>query len=546
MARGQTWEVTIENEGLNKFRVIRGQDKYVVEQKAKAQLDAWHEMWKKKQAAEQKRLEKEKKAQEHETNKELVQEKTEEAQEALENLRKTLKFTLDIDDTVDWEKLKDYSNFRQKPAKPAIDHEPYKHGSKYNPKLGLFDILIKSRKEKKLQGAESLFKNDHATWTEKKNAIEKTHNAKIKKWKKEKEEFLKKQVEINKQIDEKKTAYLNKEASAIYDYCDLVLTNSQYPDYFPQEFNLDYNPNNEILIVDYSLPDIENIPKLNEVKYIQAKKVFKEIYISDAELRRLYDDLLYQITVRSIHELYEADVVNALKSIVFNGWVNSVDKATGKKVNSCILSVQAEKNQFLDRNLAQVDPRACFKSLKGVGSAKLSSLTPIAPILKIDKEDKRFVSSYDVTGDIDETSNLAAMDWEDFEHLIRELFEKEFTQSGGEVKVTQASRDGGVDAIAFDPDPIRGGKIVIQAKRYTNVVGVAAVRDLYGTVVNEGATKGILVTTADYGSDSYEFAKGKPLTLLNGGNLLHLLEKHGHKAKIDIKEAKKILAEKRF
>jgi len=25
--------------------------------------------------------------------------------------------------------------------------------------------------------------------------------------------------------------------------------------------------------------------------------------------------------------------------------------------------------------------------------------------------------------------------------------------------------------IAFDPDPIRGGKIVIQAKRYTNVVG---------------------------------------------------------------------------
>jgi restriction system protein len=81
---------------------------------------------------------------------------------------------------------------------------------------------------------------------------------------------------------------------------------------------------------------------------------------------------------------------------------------------------------------------------------------------------------------------MAAMDWEDFEHLVRELFEKEFAISGGEVKVTQASRDGGVDAIAFDPDPIRGGKIVIQAKRYTNTVGVAAVRDLYGTVVNEG------------------------------------------------------------
>ena len=98
--------------------------------------------------------------------------------------------------------------------------------------------------------------------------------------------------------------------------------------------------------------------------------------------------------------------------------------------------------------------------------------------------------------------------------------------------------------MAFDPDPIRGGKIVIQAKRYTGTVGVSFVRDLYGTVLNEGATKGILVTTSHYGPDAYEFARGKPLTLLDGGNLLHLLEKHGHKARIDVKEAKRILAER--
>jgi hypothetical protein len=89
---------------------------------------------------------------------------------------------------------------------------------------------------------------------------------------------------------------------------------------------------------------------------------------------------------------------------------------------------------------------------------------------------------------------------------------------GGEVKVTRASRDGGVDAIAFDPDPIRGGKIVIQAKRYTNTVELSAVRDLYGTVVNEGAMKGILVTTSSFGPGAYAFARDKPLTLLAGGN----------------------------
>src|SRR5690606_8637543 len=91
---------------------------------------------------------------------------------------------------------------------------------------------------------------------------------------------------------------------------------------------------------------------------------------------------------------------------------------------------------------------------------------------------------------------------------------------------------------AFDPDPIKGGKIVIQSKRYTNVVGVSAVRDLYGTMINEGANKGILVTTSHFGSDAYNFAKDKPLSLIDGDNLLQLLIKHNFKAKIDIQEAK--------
>jgi restriction system protein len=235
--------------------------------------------------------------------------------------------------------------------------------------------------------------------------------------------------------------------------------------------------------------------------------------------------------------------VNALDSIVFNGFVDSIDPATGQEKHSCVLSVQAGKEEFGLINLAQVDPKACFKNLKGVGSSKLHSITPVAPILRIERDDKRFIEGYAVVDHMEEGDNLAAMDWEDFEHLVRELFEKEFSSSGGEVKVTQASRDGGIDAVAFDPDPIRGGKIVIQAKRYTNTVGVSAVRDLYGTVMNEGANKGILVTTSDYGPDAYEFARGKPLTLLSGGNLLSLLEKHGHRARIDLAEAKKMLSD---
>ena len=144
--------------------------------------------------------------------------------------------------------------------------------------------------------------------------------------------------------------------------------------------------------------------------------------------------------------------------------------------------------------------------------------------------DPRFVQETDVLSSIDQRPNLMELTPGEFENLITNLFEK----MGLETRLTQASRDGGVDCVAYDPRPIFGGKVVIQAKRYKHTVGVSAVRDLFGTMQNEGASKGILVTTSGYGKASFEFAEGKPLELLGGSNLLYLLEENaGITAKIE-------------
>ena len=55
---------------------------------------------------------------------------------------------------------------------------------------------------------------------------------------------------------------------------------------------------------------------------------------------------------------------------------------------------------------------------------------------------------------------------------------------------TERSGDGGVAVRAMDLDPIRGGKLVIHVKRYRSTIPPAPVRDLYGTMLHEGATKG--------------------------------------------------------
>lgn len=343
----------------------------------------------------------------------------------------------------------------------------------------------------------------------------------------------------NYEIDRIKSHYFKKEKKGIISFYSKFLTSFSYDPNFQKSVEIDFNDKTNVLIIEYLLPSIEHFPNIKEMRYIKTRNEFKEINFTQRELYNIYDDVIYRIVLDLINIVFQNDVIDSIESVVFNGWSNAINKATGLYNKACILSVFCEKIEFLKINLSEVEPKECFKSLKGISANKISHLTPIKPIISIEKSDSRFVPSKEIG--IDSSTNLASMNWEDFEHLIREIFEQEFSTNGGEVKVTQSSRDGGVDAIAFDPDPIRGGKIVIQAKRYTNIVGVSSVRDLYGTVMNEGATKGILVTTSDYGSDSFKFAKDKPITLINGGNLLYLVEKHGYNARINLKEAKEQL-----
>lgn len=543
--------IDIKHDALGRFRRITGPDQLVVEEKARLQRALWDRQWQRVLEADEKREDRERAIQDRQDKKEQAAQRTEEAREALQEIEEILAHTLKVDDRIHWESLKDPSRFSKdipkRPTPATLPPEPKAQDARFQPSLSLFDKLLSSRRASKEQvarvaflAAQSAWKKEVARITQQNTEATEAFEKASAEWEHERDAFITAQRKQHEQIDAHRKAYESGDSQAILDYCELVLSHSRYPEWITPSLEAEYNANTKTLIVDYELPSFDALPRLKEVRYVQSRDEFDEVQLPESAATKLYDSLIYQIALRSIHELFEADTIGALDSVAFNGWVQSVDKGTGKDIRPCILSLHVQKAEFLSINLAQVDPKTCFRNLKGVGSSKLHSLTPIAPILQMDRTDKRFIEARSVEGTIDEATNLAAMDWEDFEHLIRELFEKEFTASGGEVKITQASRDGGVDAVAFDPDPIRGGKIVIQAKRYTNTVGVSAVRDLYGTVMNEGATKGILVTTSDYGPDAYSFAKGKPLTLLNGANLLHLLEKHGHRARIDLQDAKRL------
>lgn len=477
-----------------------------------------------------------------------------EAQEKLSSLQSILAHTLAIDDRVDWEALKDHTQYEMPKAFPesapttkAVPQPDYSQ-----PKVGFFDVLL-GRKARLLAEAEAEYDGTIAEWNVAETKRQSNFEALTRAFEKRKVAFWEKHMLEEKlfdarraaqhlEVEKLKQAVVDGEEQAVIEHVSLVLDASNYNDLFEKSYLAQYDREQKLLKLAYDLPSPDVMPTIKQVRFIKSTGELKETHISEREKKTNFESAGYQVCLRTIHELFEADENNNYDRILFNGFVTFIDPASGQELRSCLLSILVDKPTFLALDLSRIDPKTCFKSLKGVSAGSLASLASIAPVMELDTEDRRFIDARAVAAEIDESTNLATISWEDFEHLVREVFGHEFASRGGEVKVTQSSSDGGVDAVAFDPDPITGGKIVIQAKRYTRTVGVGAVRDLYGTLMNEGASRGILVTTSDFGPDAYNFANGKPLTLMTGQNLLHLMERHGFNARIDLREAREMMA----
>ncbi|MBD0712384.1 MULTISPECIES: restriction endonuclease [unclassified Streptomyces] len=315
------------------------------------------------------------------------------------------------------------------------------------------------------------------------------------------------------------------EAETVVEFFSAVLfASTAWPEGFPREVSAAYDRGGRALVLDWELPGYEIVPEAKGVKYLPGTDQEKEVPRPVTQRRALYRDVLAQSVLLAVRELFAADRFGALETVVLNGYVGGVDPATGLDSRVCVATAGVGREVFDRLNLELVAAVDCLTgALSGRLSAKPDERTAVAPLRTPDQVGTEVV----VQGDGEEP-DLLAMDPIAFEGLVAELFRAR----GLQAVTTRRSNDGGVDVEALDPDPISGGSIVVQVKRYRNTVPPTAVRDLFGTVQGAGANKGVLVTTSKFGPGSYTFANGKPLTLIPGTELVDLLHQHGLRGRL--------------
>ncbi len=115
--------------------------------------------------------------------------------------------------------------------------------------------------------------------------------------------------------------------------------------------------------------------------------------------------------------------------------------------------------------------------------------------------------------------SLRQMSWQDFELLVGEAYRRQgyaVEETGG------GGADSGIDLILRKNDETT----LVQCKQWkTYKVGVKIIRELYGVMAAEKAHRGVIATCGRFTRDAVAFAEGKPLELLDGSALWHLVER---------------------
>lgn len=336
-------------------------------------------------------------------------------------------------------------------------------------------------------------------------------------------------AKYNEGVDHFADAVRGRDRKAVSRYFQMIIDQLDDPSGFPKLRTAGYVPESTLLALEWRLPVPDIVPPSKAFRWIKARDDFAATARPAVEIRQTYQQLVAQIALRALHRIFSCDQFRLVDTVVFNGIVDAIDRATGQAIEPCLITLRATRDQFTPLVLTHVDPVMCVRKYFAADvSPHPEELQAVQPVMEFKMADPRIIDPVDVISRIDKRPNLLELTPKEFEHFIQNLF----ARMNFDTKIFKADGDGGVDCVAYDPTPIRGGKYVIQAKLYNRTVDPTHVRDLYGTMMSEGAKSGILITTSGYGPSSYEFASGKPLQLIDGPGLLALCHEYKIPARI--------------
>jgi restriction system protein len=113
--------------------------------------------------------------------------------------------------------------------------------------------------------------------------------------------------------------------------------------------------------------------------------------------------------------------------------------------------------------------------------------------------------------------SIRGLTWTAFEGLVSEAYRR---RGFNVEQLLSGGADGGIDLILRKD----GETTLVQCKQWRNAaVGVPIVREIFGVLVHESATRAVIITSGHFTREAEAFAAGKAMVLIEGEQLLEMV-----------------------
>ncbi len=309
--------------------------------------------------------------------------------------------TLEVDDYVDLESLK-VTNVEHPAfapggvAHPAPPLPPLQYPAEpaFEPPAPLGALAGKKKKQAALEQAQATHQSSVQHWQQRCQTMYAAYLAAQENWKQKEAERVEKLATAKAVYDqecqerEAQAEAHNQELAklinglafdvedAIQEYVGIVLSNSTYPESFPVTHSHKFDLSSRELTLQVSVPDPSTVPSVKEYKYAKAKDEITATALPVKAQKDRYASAVWQVAVRTLHEVFEADRAGKIHSIALSVGVDRVAPATGLPETIPLVIVAADRVTFSAFDLANVVPDATLVHLGAAMSKSPFDCTP--------------------------------------------------------------------------------------------------------------------------------------------------------------------------
>lgn len=339
--------------------------------------------------ADKKRLLKEAQAAHIEAMQAKVEEKNTALAEVYADLEGLLQATLEVDDYVDLESLRQVSDHppfdrtdleksvpppptTPEPAEPVfVAPEPVKSliGKKKKTEAAMTSAKAAHEQalsdwEKAKTDADNLRQKQAAKHADAESSRKKLLERELARFKQECDERDRAVADANAELDMLIANLGYGTAEALQEYVSIVLANSAYPEHFVVSHeSFEFDPSTAELALKVHVPPPGAVSDVKAYKYTKSSDEITHTNQSQKASKDRYATAVHQVALRTLHEIFESDRRALINTLSLNVGTSEIDPATGVKKDITYVAVATEREAFMAIELASVLPSATLDHL---------------------------------------------------------------------------------------------------------------------------------------------------------------------------------------